>query len=72
MKKGLLGCGLVVAVLAGGVFLWGMGVYNHLVTSDEGVKTAWSQVENTYQRRANLIPNLVKTVQGAADFERGT
>jgi LemA protein len=75
MSKGLLGCGavlLVLVVVAGGLFLWGMGVYNQLVGLDEGVKTAWSQVENTYQRRADLIPNLVKTVEGAADFERET
>jgi LemA protein len=44
--------------------------YNTLVTLDEGVNQAWSQVENQYQRRADLIPNLVKTVQGAADFEK--
>jgi LemA protein len=75
MSKGLLGCGavlLVLVVVAGGLFLWGTGVYNRLVGLDEGVKTAWSQVENTYQRRADLIPNLVKTVEGAADFERET
>ena len=75
MSKGLLGCGavlLVLVVIAGGLFLWGTGVYNRLVGLDEGVKTAWSQVENTYQRRADLIPNLVKTVEGAADFERTT
>ena len=75
MGKGLLGCGavlLILLVVAGGLFLWGTGVYNRLVGLDEGVKTAWSQVENTYQRRADLIPNLVKTVEGAADFERET
>jgi LemA protein len=75
MSKGLLGCGavlLVLAVVAGGLFLWGAGAYNRLVGLDESVKTAWSQVENTYQRRADLIPNLVKTVEGAADFERAT
>jgi LemA protein len=75
MSKGLLGCGavlLALVVVAGGLFLWGTGVYNNLVGLDEGVKTAWSQVENTYQRRADLIPNLVKTVEGAADFERET
>ena len=43
-----------------------------LVGLDEGVESAWAQVENTYQRRADLIPNLVATVQGAADFERDT
>jgi LemA protein len=63
---------LALVVIAGGLFLWGTGVYNRLVGLDEGVKTAWSQVENTYQRRADLIPNLVKTVEGAADFERET
>jgi len=44
--------------------------YNTLVTMEEAVTSAWSQVENQYQRRADLIPNLVKTVQGAADFEK--
>jgi LemA protein len=49
--------------------LYGCG-YNSLVSSEEKVTSAWSQVENQYQRRADLIPNLVKTVQGAADFEK--
>lgn len=44
--------------------------YNSLVSLEEKVTSAWSQVENQYQRRADLIPNLVKTVQGAADFEK--
>ncbi|MDX1501601.1 MAG: LemA family protein [Thermoanaerobaculia bacterium] len=46
--------------------------YNRLVRLDEQVETAWSQVENVYQRRADLIPNLVETVRGARDFERET
>ena len=46
--------------------------YNKLVTLEEGVNSAWSQVENQYQRRADLIPNLVSTVQGSADFEKST
>jgi LemA protein len=46
--------------------------YNGLVKLDEAVNQSWSQVENTYQRRADLIPNLVETVRGAADFERET
>lgn len=46
--------------------------YNKLVTLDENVKTAWNQVETQYQRRADLIPNLVSTVKGAAKFEQGT
>lgn len=45
--------------------------YNSLVQQDENVNQAWAQVENQYQRRADLIPNLVKTVQGYADFEKG-
>ncbi|SEM29649.1 LemA protein [bacterium A37T11] len=46
--------------------------YNTLVKLDENVKSSWAQVENAYQRRADLIPNLVNTVKGAADFEKGT
>jgi len=72
MKRGLLGCGIVVLAV---VVLLGIAVaggYNRLVTLEEAVKTAWSQVENVYQRRADLIPNLVETVKGAAAFERDT
>ena len=72
MKKGLLGCVLLLAAAAVVVALMVGGVYNRLVTLDEGVKSAWSQVENVYQRRADLIPNLVETVKGARDFERDT
>ncbi|MFT5144806.1 MAG: LemA protein [Rhodothermales bacterium] len=50
----------------------GCGSYNGLVSSEEGVEQAWGNVETTYQRRADLIPNLVRTVQGAADFESET
>jgi len=56
--------------LALGFSICGCG-YNSLVQMDEKVNQAWSQVENQYQRRADLIPNLVKTVQGYADFEKG-
>lgn len=71
-KAGLLGC--LGLVLVGVVLfaLYGVGVYNRLVGLDEAVKRQWSQVENQYQRRFDLIPNLIRTVQGAADFERGT
>jgi LemA protein len=61
--------GAIVVVLAG-VFFWGMGIYNGLVKSDEGVRSAWSQVESQYQRRADLIPNLVNTVKGYAQQEK--
>ena len=46
--------------------------YNNMVSKDEGCSKAWADVENAYQRRLDLIPNLVKTVQGAADYEKGT
>lgn len=73
MKKGCLGIG-VLAVLAVGVMLliWGTGIYNKLITEDENLKRAWGNVETDYQRRNDLIGNLVATVQEAADFERGT
>ena len=60
----------VIAVLVLGVALWGVGVYNKLVGLDEDVQSAWSQVENQYQRRAELIPNLVETVKGFAAQEK--
>lgn len=72
MKKVLIGCGvllLVVGLIAG---LAVSGIYNRLVGLDEAVSSAWGQVENVYQRRADLIPNLVETVRGARDFERET
>jgi LemA protein len=72
MKKVLLGCGLVVVVVAVFLVMAVMGSYNRLVTLEEAVKTAWSQVENVYQRRADLVPNLVETVKGAAAFEKDT
>ena len=59
----------IVAVLAI-IVLWGIRVNNRLVTADEGVQQAWAQVENVYKRRADLIPQLVATVQGAADYEK--
>ena len=54
------------------LIMWGSSRYNSLVTKEEGVTAAWAQVENVYQRRADLIPNLVNTVKGYADFEKGT
>ena len=60
---------IVVAVVA---IIWGVTSYNGLVKMDEGVGTAWSNVENQYQRRADLIPNLVNTVKGYAAHENET
>ena len=48
------------------------GTYNQLVTLDQAVQSQWAQVENAYQRRADLVPNLVETVKGAANFEKST
>ena len=64
MSKGVIGCG-VIAVIALILVATGVGSYNRLVQLEEGVDNAWSQVENVYQRRADLIPNLVATVKGA-------
>lgn len=61
---------IAIIVLAG--YAWLKGSYNSMVTKDEEVKTAWSQVENQYQRRMDLIPNLVNTVKGYATHERQT
>ena len=52
--------------------LFGGCGYNEVIERDEDVKAAWAEVENQYKRRADLVPNLVKTVQGAADFEKET
>ncbi|MFK7900821.1 MAG: LemA family protein [Cyclobacteriaceae bacterium] len=65
MKK-YIGIGALVLVA-----LWGISAYNGLVGSDEGVQAAWGKVESQYQRRADLIPNLVNTVKGAAENEKG-
>jgi LemA protein len=66
-----IGCiaGAVILVI---LVLMGVGTYNGLVNAEEAVDAAWSQVENVYQRRADLIPNLVNTVKGSANFERDT
>lgn len=58
----------VLAIIA----LWGVNVYNGLVEGQEDVESAWSQVENQYQRRADLVPNLVATVKGYASHEQET
>ena len=71
MKKGLTGI-IIVAVVVLGAFIWVKNGYNKMVVSDENVQAAWSQVENVYQRRADLIPNLVATVKGYAEHEAQT
>jgi LemA protein len=60
---------LVLAAILG---FWGVSSYNKLVSLDQAVQAQWSQVENVYQRRADLVPNLVETVKGAAKFEKDT
>ena len=75
MNKGVMvGCGIgaVLVLIIIGFVMWGVGIYNELITLEEQVNQAWSQVENQYQRRADLIPNLVSTVKGVADFEQET
>ncbi len=71
MKKGLV---VLLGVVGFVVFiaLYLMGAYNGLVRMDEGVNQAWAQVENVYQRRLDLIPNLVETVKGYAAHEKST
>lgn len=71
MKKGLIAL-IILVVLAFGIYQWAVGFNNTAVEHEANTKTAWSNVESSYQRRNDLIGNLVKTVQGAADFERGT
>ncbi|MGD8396460.1 MAG: LemA family protein [Candidatus Eiseniibacteriota bacterium] len=69
----IIGLAVAVLVVLGLIFGgWIFGTYNRLVGVDEQVNEAWSQVENVYQRRMDLIPNLVETVKGVADFERET
>lgn len=63
---------IAVAVVLLGCIVWVKNAYNSLVTSDENAQSAWSQVENVYQRRADLIPNLVATVKGYAAHESET
>ena len=68
MKK----TGIIIAIVVGVVLLWGIGTYNGLVKKQEAVTKAWSQVENVYQRRADLVPNLVALVKNYQEYEQGT
>jgi len=67
-----LGGWLVVIIVAVILVLWGVKTNNRMVTAEENVSKAWGNVENAYQRRADLIPNLVETVKGVADYEKST
>lgn len=71
MKKLLIVLG-GLALLGVVLVMAAVGAYNGLVQRDQAVDAAWSQVENVYQRRADLVPNLVRTVSGAANFEKST
>ncbi|MDR1758542.1 MAG: LemA family protein [Bacteroidales bacterium] len=66
-RNTLIIVGIIVILI-----VWAVSAYNGLVKKEVSVSDAWANVESVYQRRADLIPNLVKTVQGAADFEKGT
>jgi len=70
-KKFLWGLGIIAGVILLAVF-WYIGIYNSLIMLNEEVSNKWAQVETQYQRRVDLIPNLVATVKGAAGFEKST
>lgn len=70
-KKGLITIIIIVVVVLA-IYLWIKGAYNGCVTRQESVESQWAQVENVYQRRADLVPNLVATVKGYAAHEQGT
>lgn len=71
MKRGTIILLLVLGLLVVLIF-WGVRVYNSMVSLQEGVGKQWANVEGVYQRRADLIPNIVNTVKGSANFERET
>lgn len=71
MKTVLIVLGVLAAIVVGGL-LYGTGLYNGLVNRSQAVDAQWAQVQNVYQRRADLVPNLVATVSGAANFEKST
>ncbi len=63
---------IVIVAIVAIIALWAISSFNGLVSAEEGVDAQWAQVENVYQRRADLIPNLVSTVKGYTDFEQKT
>jgi LemA protein len=75
MNKFAIGCGGIIVILLFVVIIVALavgGIYNRLVRLQQSVDQSWAQVQNVYQRRADLIPNLVNTVSGAANFEKST
>src|SRR5881394_1442053 len=70
MARGLLIALVVVVLAVGGTLAWAVSVNNQLVMAEQAVNEKWAQVQNVYQRRADLIPNLVETVKGFAAQER--
>lgn len=72
MGKWAIGCGVILVIVVLVLGLAVAGGYNSLVALDQAVRAQWGQVENVYQRRADLVPNLVETVKGAAAFEKDT
>ena len=75
MNKFAIGCGGIVVILLFVIVIVALalgGIYNRLVRLQQSVDQSWAQVQNVYQRRADLIPNLVNTVSGAANFEKST
>ena len=74
MSRGLaiaVGILVVIVVVLGGLVAWAVGINNQLVVQEQNVNGSWAQVQNQYQRRADLVPNLVETVKGFAAQERG-
>lgn len=63
---------VIIAIIVGLILIWGIGVYNGFVKKQEAMTTAWGQVENVYQRRADLVPNLVALVKNYTEYEQGT
>ena len=68
MKK----IGIVIIAIVVAILVWGVGTYNGFIKKQEAVTKAWSQVENVYQRRADLVPNLVALVKNYQEYEQGT
>ena len=63
---------IIIVIIVGIILFWGVGTYNGFVKKQEAMTKAWSQVENVYQRRADLVPNLVALVKNYAEYEQGT